>query len=211
MRLVIISDTHNLLSRMNVPDGDMLIHCGDFCGAGDMSEVQRFREDFQALPHKYKIVVAGNHDWPFEREHECDQARHALDDFTYLQDKGTEIEGLKLYGTPWQPAFGRWAFNLPRQSSELADKWRQIPDDVDILITHGPPHGILDRVQFGSRVGCEYLRDRVDKLKPRVHCFGHIHEAYGQEQHGNTLFVNAASVDVRYRLANPAVVVDLVV
>lgn len=187
----------------------MLIHCGDFCGVGTMSEIERFRQDFLALPHKYKVVVAGNHDWPCEREY--DDARLAMNDFTYLQDEGTEIAGLKLYGSPWQPAFGRWAFNLPRKSFELADKWRRIPDNVDVLITHGPPYGILDRVKFGAHVGCEYLRERVDELKPRLHCFGHIHEAYGQELHGDTLFVNAASVDIWYRLANPAVVVDLVI
>jgi Icc-related predicted phosphoesterase len=209
MRLVIISDTHNLLSRMDVPDGDILIHCGDFCSAGTMPEVEQFRKDFQALPHKHKIVVAGNHDWPFQREQ--DAARQAFNQFTYLEDEGTEVDGLKLYGSPWQPAFGRWAFNLPRKSAELADKWRRIPDDVDVLITHGPPHGILDRVKFGTRVGCEHLRERVDKVQPRVHCFGHIHEAYGQEQHGDTLFVNAASVDIWYHLSNPAAVVDLVV
>ena len=207
MRIVIISDTHNLLSKIAVPEGDLLVHCGDLCGYGKLAELERFNQEISYLPHKYKIVIAGNHDWPFELENNI--ARSALTDLVYLQDEGIEIEGMKIYGSPWQPEFMNWAFNLPRRSSELLDKWRMIPQDIDLLITHGPPHGILDRTKYGQHVGCELLRQRVDEIKPRLHCFGHIHEGYGQEQRKDTLFVNASILNIWYRPTNKPVVIDL--
>lgn len=206
MRLVIVSDTHNQLSKFDIPDGDVLLHCGDFCGRGDMNELQRFHADLLSLPHKHKVVIAGNHDWPFEIAN--DAARAVLEGVTYLQDDGIVIEGVKIYGSPWQPAFMNWAFNLPRAGRELAQKWALIPDDTDILMTHGPPYGILDRTRTGRQVGCELLRKRVETIKPRLHCFGHIHEAYGEEQLNETLFVNASSVNLSYQPWNKPVVKD---
>lgn len=207
MKIVIISDTHNKLSEIKVPDGDLLIHCGDFCGFGRMQELERFSQEFAGLPHKYKVVVAGNHDWPLEREH--DSARLHLGQFHYLQDELVELAGLKIYGTPWQPTFMNWAFNLPRNSKHLKEKWEQIPAGLDILITHGPPYGVLDKTKFGQHVGCELLRERVRELKPRLHCFGHIHEAYGRVEENGTLFVNAAVLNALYRPANSPVVLEL--
>lgn len=172
-----------------------------------MNEVERFHSELIALPHQHKIVIAGNHDWPFEREAVAAQA--ALAGVTYLQDQSVTVSGWKVYGSPWQPAFMNWAFNLPRSSPELAEKWALIPADTDILVTHGPPHGILDRVKYGANVGCELLRDRVAAIKPALHCFGHIHEAFGQERHHDTLFVNAAMVNLQYQPFNKPVVVDL--
>lgn len=207
VRIVIISDTHNKMSKIAIPDGDLLIHCGDFCGHGDLREVAQFASEMAELPHKHKVVIAGNHDWPFERDPAT--ARSALRDVVYLEDDGVEIEGLKIYGSPWQPEFMNWAFNLPRQSDELQSKWAQIPEGTDILITHGPPHGILDSTKFGGHVGCELLRKRVDEIKPRLHCFGHIHEAYGRQKRNGMLFVNASVLNLWYQPTNDAVVVDL--
>src|SRR6185369_5847056 len=144
MKIVFLSDTHNKLSRLDVPDGDLLLHAGDFCGRGTQDEVARFNEDMMRLPHRYKIVIAGNHDWPFQKE--PDKARSLLDkSIMYLQDEMVEFDGLKIYGSPWQPEFFNWAFNLPRKSPELGKRWKDIPGGIDILITHGPPHGILDQ------------------------------------------------------------------
>ncbi|HEY9785873.1 MAG TPA: metallophosphatase domain-containing protein [Candidatus Obscuribacterales bacterium] len=207
MRIVIISDTHNKLSQISIPEGDLLIHCGDFCGHGTIDEVARFSEQLAELPHRHKVVIAGNHDWPFERQNAA--ARAALENVVYLEDSGVSIDGLKIYGSPWQPEFMNWAFNLPRQSRELEDKWRCIPDGTDILVTHGPPYRILDATRFGQHAGCELLRRRVEEIKPRVHCFGHIHEAYGQEKRDGTLFVNASVLNLWYRPQNKPVVVDL--
>lgn len=207
MRVVIISDTHNKLANITVPDGDVLIHCGDFCGYGKMDEVERFNSEFAKLPHKHKIVIAGNHDFPLENQKAV--ATTKLTGMTYLEDSGAEIDGVKIWGSPWQPEFMNWAFNLPRCGDELQRVWAMIPDDVDILVTHGPPYGILDRTKGGDLVGCELLRARVDEIKPRVHCFGHIHEAYGTELNGETLFINASNLNLRYQVSNEPIVVDL--
>lgn len=207
MRIVFLSDTHNKLSRVKVPDGDLLIHCGDFCGRGTIEEVKHFNEEMNKLPHKHKVVIAGNHDWPFLNQPQL--ARSILSNMIYLEDSETEIEGLRIYGSPWQPEFFNWAFNLPRCGVELKRVWDDIPDGTDILITHGPPAGILDLVPPHKHAGCELLLERVNQLKPRIHCFGHIHPGYGMEKIGETTFVNAANLNDDYMPTNEPLVIDL--
>jgi Icc-related predicted phosphoesterase len=126
-----------------------------------------------------------------------------------------EIGGLKIYGAPWQPRFYDWAFNLNR-GVELAEKWRLIPDDIDVLITHGPPHGILDEVpgKFGyENVGCEELRRRIEEIsingKLKLHVFGHIHCGYGRAERFGVKFVNAAGCDETYEPVQPPISVEL--
>jgi len=124
---------------------------------------------------------------------------------TYLQDKSVYIAdlGVKVYGSPWQPEFFSWAFNLPRNGKELQEKWDAIPEDTDILITHGPPFGYLDIPGGQSiRTGCEILRDKVDKIKPKIHIFGHIHGSAGYHFNGHTHFINAAVLNERYVYTN---------
>ncbi len=149
--------------------------------------------------------MAGNHDFLFQREPE--RARALLGEVVYLQDAGASVGGLRVWGSPWQPWFHDWAFNLPRGIA-LAERWALVPDALDVLVTHGPPHGILDRTAQGERVGCEELERALGRIRPRLHLFGHIHEAYGAERRGATLFVNACQCDLRYRPENPPVVVD---
>lgn len=214
MRIVCISDTHNCTNEIVVPEGDILIHSGDATITGTVEEVKRFNEWFAGLPHKHKIFVAGNHDWLFEKNNEL--ARRSLDpSIIYLQDSSTEIDGLRIYGSPWQPRFYDWAFNLMR-GSEIAEKWRLIPDDIDILITHGPPHLILDAVptRFGEEnAGCEELRKRVEQIaeqkKLKLHIFGHIHCGYGIHEEFGVKFVNASTCDESYSPVQLPVVVDL--
>ena len=171
MRLVCISDTHNRTDGLVIPDGDVLIHAGDFCGHGVDHEVEGFGQFLSALPHKYKIVVAGNHDWPFYRSDSA-YIREFKKEFIYLEDSETTIDGVKFYGSPWQPEFFNWAFNLPRGET-IARKWREVPTDTDILITHGPPFGILDFLPNGVSVGCEDLAAEVlYRVQPKVHVFG---------------------------------------
>jgi len=189
MRFVVWSDTHMQHKRIPVPDGDVLIHAGDFSGQGSLDDVEYFNEFLGSLPHTYKILIAGNHDWALEREPL--QARSLITNAIYLQDSSIELNGIKIYGSPWQPEFFNWAFNLPRGVA-LREKWAQIPDDTNILITHGPPHGILDTVRTGFSVGCEELRNAVDRIRPQFHVFGHIHEAAGIEMGKHTTFINAA-------------------
>jgi Icc-related predicted phosphoesterase len=218
MRIVCLSDTHNLHGRIRVPDADLLIHAGDATMHGTPEELEAFDAWLAGLPHRHKVVVAGNHDFLFEQEPE--RARGILHSAVYLQDSGVEIEGLRLWGSPWQPWFFDWAFNL-RRGRLLREKWDLIPDATDILITHGPPHGILDRVggplprlMAGvtgrlAHVGCEELRVAVFRLRPRLHVFGHIHECYGREDRDGIAFLNASNCSRAYKAANPPLVVEL--
>ncbi len=209
LRLVFISDTHN--HHMEVPDGDLLFHSGDLSEAGTESQIAQFAEWFSELPHKHKVFIAGNHDFLFEKKPQ--EARELVKGLTYLEDQKIEIEGLKIYGSPWQPLFHHWAFNLER-GTPLKEKWDLIPTDTDILLTHGPPFKVLDKVYDGRGVGCEELIKRVAEVKPLIHAFGHIHEAYGMaekkwNEQEKTLFLNASSCNLRYHAVNPAWVIDV--
>ena len=210
MRIVCISDTHNCHDQINVPDGDILIHAGDATTVGNLEQIVFFDHWFSSQPHKYKIFIAGNHDWLFETDNNF--ARSLLDkSIIYLQDSFVEIEGLKIYGSPWQPRFYDWAFNLMR-GAEIAEKWKLIPNDTDILITHGPPHGILDEVPrkyFVENTGCEELRKVVETIKPKLHIFGHIHCGYGQTEQFGVKFVNASNCDEEYNPTQPPIIVEI--
>jgi Icc-related predicted phosphoesterase len=194
MRIVAIADTHLFHRGYEIPDGDVLVHAGDICRRGSLDELGVALHWFDGLSHKTKIVVAGNHDWAFAREHERGTARAALVDagILYLEDEVATVEGLRVYGTPWQPEFMSWAFNLPRGPA-LAEKWSAIPAGLDLLITHGPPAWIGDCIWDGSHVGCVDLRARVMEVRPRVHAFGHIHNDGGVWQDEATLFANVTS------------------
>lgn len=208
LRLVCISDTHGLHREFTMPEGDVLVCAGDLCSYGKVEEVASFGRWLRSLPYARKIVVAGNHDRPFERDRWG--AAHALGEgVVYLQDDAHEYRGVKFYGSPWQPQFFDWSFNLPR-GEPLARVWAKIPNDTDVLITHGPPHGILDQSLFqDARMGCEDLALRVKQVRPCVHVFGHNHGGYGTMERDGTTFVNAALLTDKYEPGNrqPIVVV----
>lgn len=207
MKIIAFSDTHFLHESVHIPDGDVLIHAGDFCGHGTLQEVEHFNEFLGTLPHQHKILIAGNHDWPFERE--PNNAKTAITNAVYLQDEQIIIDGIKFYGSPWQPEFFNWAFNLPRGKA-LLEKWSQVPDDTDVLITHGPPFGIMDMTMQGLQVGCKnLLKEITHRIRPKVHIFGHIHEEYGLVKK-ETLFVNASSCDEYYKIGRrDALVIEI--
>lgn len=206
-RIVCLSDTHSLHDELVVPDGDILLHAGDFTRRGTPPEIERFAQFLARMPHAHKVIVAGNHDFLLQSDR--DMASELLGDVTYLQDAGATIAGLRIWGSPWQPWFHDWAFNLPR-GAQLADRWALIPDAIDVLITHGPPLGILDRTSRGAAVGCEELRTARERIRPKLHLFGHIHEAYGVSQEAAILSVNACNCDLGYRPVNPPIVIDWV-
>ncbi len=214
MRVVCISDTHNATNEIDVPDGDILIHSGDATTVGSVEQIAAFNRWFSGLSHRHKIFVAGNHDWLFERDDNL--ARSLLDkSIIYLRDSSAVIEGLKIYGSPWQPRFFAWAFYLNR-GYEIAEKWKLIPDDIDILITHGPPNGILDLVPrkgWDENTGCEELRKRVEKIAElgnlKLHVFGHIHCGYGIHEEFGIKFVNASTCDEQYSPIQAPIVVDM--
>ena len=203
------SDTHTHRG-FSLPDGDVLIHAGDATSNGTLPEVSQFLAWFSAQPHRHKIFIAGNHDWLFARA--SDLASMVLvehPDVVYLQDSGVEIDGVRFWGSPWQPAFRDWAFNLPRNGPQLLAIWNKIPMGTDVLITHGPPYGVLDQVQGGEHLGCEALKLRHAEVKPRVHVFGHIHDGYGVAFAGSRVLVNASICDEKYRASNRPIMVDL--
>jgi predicted phosphohydrolase len=206
MRIVCLSDTHGRHGQLSVPEGDVLVHAGDFSMAGRTDEIERFDRWLGTLPHPHKVVVAGNHDFLFERDPE--RARALLGNASYLQDGLLEVEGLRIWGSPWQPWFFDWAFNLPR-GPELAAKWALVPDGVDVLVTHGPPAEILDFTASGEAVGCHDLARALERIRPRLHVFGHIHEAYGRLQRDGTTFVNASNCNLMYRAVQAPIVVEL--
>lgn len=197
MEIVIISDTHTKHDDLSVPEGDILIHCGDISYRGTPSECNDFLHWFKHQPHKYKILIAGNHDFAFERG-----LITIPDDIIYLQDSLVNIEGINIYGSPHQPFFHNWAFN--KYSPELKEIWSYIPSCTDILVTHGPPLGILDEVVWSKeQVGCHHLREKVRTLPNlKVHCFGHIHEGYGMVEEDGIKFVNASVLNEKYQLVN---------
>jgi Icc-related predicted phosphoesterase len=206
MRIVFISDTHNRHKEIKVPDGDLLIHAGDISGRGRVYEITQFMNWIENLPHKHKVMIAGNHDYLAE-QHPEEFLELVPNNVTYLNDSGTEMEGLKIWGSPVQPWFYDWAFN--RQRGEEIDRhWQLIPEGTDLLITHGPPYGILDRTISGEKVGCEDLRRRVIDIQPKIHVFGHIHEAYGQVHEDGVHYINASCLNHQYMPVFDPIVVD---
>lgn len=220
-----ISDTHNKHGDLTIPDGDMIIHAGDFTSAGTIKEIRDFIYWYSKLPHKYKILIAGNHDWGMDGDNQkgwdhFHNRRYGLAGggrdsvkvieeeaavlmaklgITYLKSSGIEIEGIKIWGSPVQPEFCGWAFNKYR-GEDIKKEWNKIPDDTNILITHGPPHGIKDKCQDGFRAGCEELYKKISKMPDlKLHIFGHIHEDRGIAKVFNTTYVNASSLTLRYQ------------
>ena len=166
---------------------------------------------FSNLPYKHKVFIAGNHDWGFQDNH--DQSIEAISNYkgvTYVQDKLHSINDqitdsvTNIYGTPWQPEFCNWAFNLPKNGPGLSSKWEAIPLETDILVTHGPAFGILDTVEGrrSDHLGCELLAERIAIVKPKIHVCGHIHTGYGYYFNGETHFFNAAALNEQYSYAH---------
>jgi Icc-related predicted phosphoesterase len=205
MRFVCISDTHGRHNELKLPAGDILLHAGDFSKRGTLAEIQDFNAWLAKLPYQHKIVIAGNHDFLFEREPE--QARDLINAATYLEDSGIQIAGLNIWGSPVSPRFFNWAFNRSR-GEEIRRHWQAIPTHTDLLLVHGPPAGILDKTWLGQSVGCHDLTHEMERIQPGVVVFGHIHEGYGSLRQGSRLFINASSLDHRYRPVNAPIVLD---
>src|SRR5690606_27103888 len=158
--------------------------------------------------HTHKIFVAGNHDFFFEQA-DSDMISSVIPDgIVYLNDSSIEINGVKFWGSPITPWFNNWAFNRNR-GSEIKKHWDLISNDIDVLITHGPPFGILNETVYGKRTGCEELLLRVYHVKPKFHIFGHIHEGYGSFTKGETSFVNASVLDDWYEMKNKPIILNL--
>lgn len=194
-----LSDTHTKHKQFALPGGDLLIHAGDMSFRGEYAnEVMPFLKWYAKQPYTHKVLIPGNHDWCFEHnpegmKQECDDLGIVL-----LNDSGVELDGIKIWGSPVTPWFHDWAFNRQR-GSEIKMHWDLIPNDTEILITHGPAYQLLDYVPRGENVGCADLLDKILESQVKMHVSGHIHEGRGHAKFKGKLFVNASSLDGRYQ------------
>ena len=212
MLICAISDTHGQHAALNIPACDILIHCGDMCLDRD-PHVQANYINNEFLPWfdrqhaTHKVFIAGNHDFVFV-EHPGLVDGRKYPSIHYLCENSVTLSGLRIWGSPWTPWFMDWAFNGPRDPI-LAKKffdnlYSSIPADTDIVVSHGPPQGILD-----NGLGCASLRRYVDRIRPHACIFGHIHEGYGTKRVDNTIFANASVLDVKYNLVNTPIVFSI--
>jgi Icc-related predicted phosphoesterase len=209
MKLCIISDTHNKHKRLaKLPDADVIIHCGDFTSIGQSHEIVNFMQWYSKLPYKYKLIIAGNHDWLFQTQRLL-ALEKVPENVIYLEDSGVELEGIKFWGTPVQLPFNNWAFNKPEH--KLIPHWQAIPDDTDVLITHCPPYTIFDWSIYDLKhTGSPSLYfEVIQRIKPQVHCFGHIHSGYGKRIIEGTTFINASNLDEDYMCVNSPVAIEI--
>jgi Icc-related predicted phosphoesterase len=208
LKFVAISDTHGKHEKVLLPDGDVLIHAGDITKRGTIDEVNSFLAWFGVQKFAYKIFIAGNHDFFFEKESEENIRKIIPEGVTYLNNESISINGIKIWGSPITPWFFDWAFNCHRGEA-IKRYWDLIPLDTDILITHGPVFEILDKTVRGQYVGCEDLLASVGHIKPKVHICGHIHEAYGTITKVETKFINASLLNEKYNYVHQPVVFEL--
>ena len=221
MRITLLSDSHNKHHEItnDLPGGDLLIHAGDFMNSGySQYEAEDFFKWFDKINnYDTKVLIAGNHDRLMQdRSDEAQDILTGYKTIEYLQDEDLVLyydghngdrpeDNIRIYGSPWQPYFHNWAFNLPRNGEELQAKWEAIPTNTDILVTHGPAQTYLDAVGAPyntSLLGCELLKERIELIKPKIHVCGHIHDGYGYYFNGHTHFFNASLLNEQYNYTN---------
>ena len=208
IKIAAVSDLHGHLPK--IPDCDLLLIAGDICPDFVMNGKIRLpyssESQYLWLDKEFRVWLnnldcdvvgcAGNHDWAF-----YDNLYPTNLNWTYLKDSHCTINGLKIYGSPWQREFHNWAFNLKEE--HLDANYDMIPDDTDILLTHGPPYGFGDQTPRGELVGSKHLIDRTAfDIKPKLHVFGHIHHSYGEWLFNNTIMANVSLCDEKYRPVN---------
>jgi len=235
MRITFISDTHSKHNQIkkDLPGGDLLIHAGDMTSMGYQHEIIEFCKWFSKIDnYEDKIFIAGNHDWGFidpiifkssrivDIPQKTKEILEKYQGFEYLQDEEMVLyfdgpngdrpeDNIHIYGSPWQPEFYDWAFNLPRNGEELKEKWNMIPERTDILVTHGPAWGFVDQIiGTTNHLGCELLTERITQIKPKIHVCGHIHSGRGYYFEGNTHFINASVLNERYNYEYKPITVD---
>ena len=187
--LCIISDTHRRHREITIPVCDILIHCGDFCSfqREDLQTLQDVDHWFSESPAKHVVCIGGNHDFLLQsQEFRFTHAR-------LLEDNCVEVSGFTLYGAPWCPDLSGFAYYAT--ADELMDRWKRIPNGIDILITHTPPYGILDLpTSRANHLGCPYLLEEMKRIRPRLHVFGHVHASHGSNKTQATQYINASIV-----------------
>ena len=224
MKIALASDLHGNWFGLDFEAADLLIIAGDILGQYVTNKEWNAREQLDELKqlnwylgkfnYEQTILVAGNHDFAFQ--YYPDECRKILTNAIYLEDESTQFRDVKIYGSPWQPYGGGWAFNFPnpkanrRASIEKPKQiWKSIPKDTELLITHTPPLYCMDKTYDGREIGCQYLAEELPRLTNlKLHVFGHIHASRGHKQTGNYLSVNAANSKTHSEIAYPMTVVE---
>jgi len=222
MKIVAISDTHGKHRQINpndIPEGDVLIHCGDMTKHGQLHEVEDFLDWFKQFDHEHKIFIAGNHDLCMQHYEDTGDTRqqekikNMLQKYTfehnifYLHDEATIIDGKIFYGSPYNNTLPGWAFNSGKECNE--DVWNKIIDDTDVLITHGPPHGINDIAPGYGHIGDEKLRNRLEELDDlKMHLYGHVHGTHGESDKKADSY-NCSLLDDDYEFSDGPVVTKI--
>lgn len=221
LKIDCISDLHGSYPHLN--GGDMLIIAGDMTARNRLDEWRQFADWVNKQPYESIVWIAGNHDGIVE--YDWKWAKSLMPNTHYLQDGFVTLHGLKIYGSPWTPEFYNWHF-MKKRGTELKAVWDKIPDDTDILITHGPPYGILDvpykiAMSKHDKCGCQDLLEAVERVKPKLHVFGHIHGSYGLEISDKlsidglegsvkrTIYVNASIMNEDYDPINKPIRIEL--
>ena len=207
MKLCIFSDPHGRHELLDdkLPDADVAICCGDITGRGLEAEARAFMEWYAGQWHiGTKIFIPGNHDFCFENG----PIEDIPSELTCLINEPAVINGLHILAMSYVPIFRGWAFEV--SEDVIKSFLSEITIPIDILVTHTPPYSILDFAQYkAEHTGSKALFDHVVDNPPKVHCFGHIHEGYGQTNNGNTIFVNASVLNASYYVTNKPVVIDI--
>lgn len=220
MKIWCISDSHGKEKLLKIPIGvDMVFHAGDLGTYKDahmnLNGILDSLSWLRNLPIKFKVLIPGNHCTSIERGL---VPKSEFEGITFLNHACAEVNGLKIFGSGYTPSFHDWAYNVPR--GKLAEYWKDIPNDLDILITHGPPKGILDltinQEGYPEQCGCKSLLNRIKEVKPRYHIFGHIHPESECPNAGilkvngmETTFINACVVNLQYNMHNNGFVIDI--
>jgi Icc-related predicted phosphoesterase len=205
-KIVIISDTHGYHDHVRVPPCDILIHAGDITNDIGQKSLRDFLIWFERQPAKHKIFIAGNHDGALEKWPDLakDMIKEYAPSAIYLENSRCEIDGIKFWGCPYSPTFYQWYFMADRGEA-IKRYWDMIPADTDVLVSHGPPKDILDVSSYDMKgYGDADLREAVERIKPKLHCFGHFHYPYGTTEKiwddgKKTIFVNASICDEGYK------------
>ena len=207
MRIVIVSDTHNLHRNLGRLNGDVLIHCGDMFDMFDNAEASIDAMDSWFGEQDFAVVLCtgGNHDTELQSalEYSPQPFRNAV----YLEGDSYVHNGLKFWGAPWTPDLPGHAFY--KSAREIKAAWTEIPADTDVLITHTPPRSILDVSSSGATLGCAALLGAVTRIRPQVHCFGHVHHSRGMKVQDETRYINASSVGRNVNGTHPATFIEI--
>ena len=200
-KIIHLSDTHKREDLIKINKCDILIHSGD-ANISMLRDLNLFISWMVSQPAKHRIYVAGNHDDMCEAVPELVKQIFKENNIIYLENEEAIIDGIKFWGSPYTPQYNNWAF-MKSRGDAIMRVWKMIPDDTDILITHGPPMNILDFTIRGNiHCGCWDLDYMIKKIKPKLHLFGHVHEGFGHYKNEHTAYYNGSILNENYEFQN---------